>query len=129
VIDKGKAFYSIAESARLLGMKKDALYLRIKTGDVPRNAIVSIGGKLFIKAFYFFKGADDKPEPESGETASAAETEAGQYLAEIREDLLRLLENAPKFGKCGIDVTFHDGKIYKLDIHQAISRIHEEDEE
>ena len=39
---------------------------------------------------------------------------AKQYLEQIRTDLLKLLENAPKYGSCGITVTFHGGEITKI---------------
>ncbi len=49
-------------------------------------------------------------------------TRAELLLEEIKPELLRILENAPPFGSCGLDVVFHEGDISRIVVRAEISR-------
>ena len=48
---------------------------------------------------------------------------ADRFLEIIKPDLLRVLDNAPAFGSCGIEVIFHDNDIVRLLVRTEYSRI------
>lgn len=50
--------------------------------------------------------------------AARAET----LLAEIKPELLKLLEHSPPFGSCGIEVFFHEGEIVRFSVRAEVSR-------
>lgn len=49
-------------------------------------------------------------------------TRAEALLAEIKPELLRILEAAPAFGSCGLDVVFHEGDIARYVVRAEVSR-------
>jgi hypothetical protein len=54
-----------------------------------------------------------------------AQTQAARaesLLAEIKPELLKLLENAPAFGSCGIDVFLHENEIVRFAVRAEVSR-------
>ena len=42
--------------------------------------------------------------------------------AQITPELLKLLENAPPFGSCGIDIFLHDDQITRFTVRAEVSR-------
>jgi hypothetical protein len=50
-----------------------------------------------------------------GVTMSSKQTSrAESLLPEVLPDVIALLNGAPDFGTCGIDVTFHEGRIARI---------------
>ena len=39
---------------------------------------------------------------------------AGAFLPEVLASLIPMLDDAPDFGKCGIDIVFHEGSIDRI---------------
>lgn len=47
----------------------------------------------------------------------------GAYLLEqVKPELLKLLSNAPEYGACGIDITFHQGEVIGLEVRARVTR-------
>ena len=42
------------------------------------------------------------------------ENRAESLLPEVLPDLIGVLNGAPNFGQCGIDIVFHDGRISRI---------------
>jgi hypothetical protein len=51
------------------------------------------------------------------------ETKAASLLETIKPDLTRILENAPAYGSCGIELYFHDSKIVRIVLKAEVSRL------
>jgi hypothetical protein len=43
-------------------------------------------------------------------------------LKSVELELLRLLENAPEFGSCGINIVFHDSEIVRISVKAEVTR-------
>ena len=46
--------------------------------------------------------------------AGKQESRAGSLLPEVLPDILTLLDDAPAFGQCGLDIVFHNGCITRV---------------
>jgi hypothetical protein len=44
-------------------------------------------------------------------------------LETIKPELLKILDNAPAFGSCGIDIRFHDSEIVGLSLKAEVTKI------
>jgi hypothetical protein len=44
-------------------------------------------------------------------------------LESIKPDLLRVLENAPPYGSCGVDIFFHDSEIVRIMLKAEVSKL------
>ena len=42
------------------------------------------------------------------------ESRAEALLPEVLPDIIALLNDAPAFGQCGLDIVFHDGRITRI---------------
>jgi hypothetical protein len=47
---------------------------------------------------------------------------AALLLKSIKPELLHLLENAPEYGSCGIDLVFHNSEIIRISVKAEITR-------
>ena len=47
---------------------------------------------------------------------------AESLLAELKPELIRLLENAPLYGSCGFDVVLHQGAIIRTTMKSESTR-------
>ncbi len=47
---------------------------------------------------------------------------AENLLAQIKPELLKLLENAPSYGSCGIDAILHNDEIIRFIVRAEVSR-------
>ena len=54
--------------------------------------------------------------------ARTNQSRAESLLESVRPDLLKLLENAPPYGSCGLEIVFHDDEIARLVIKAEVSR-------
>jgi len=43
-------------------------------------------------------------------------------LKQIEPELLKLLENAPDFGSCGVDVTLCQGEVIRISVRAEVTR-------
>jgi hypothetical protein len=50
-------------------------------------------------------------------------TRSAELLETIKPDLLRMLESAPSFGSCGIEICFHNSEIVKLLMKAEVSKV------
>jgi len=48
-----------------------------------------------------------------------------QYFERLKPDFLEMLKTAPRFGSCGIVITFHDGVISKINTPREVVRLEE----
>jgi hypothetical protein len=53
---------------------------------------------------------------------AADNTRAAELFADAAPYLNELLTSAPRFGTCGIDLIFHDGRITRVDVHASVQR-------
>ena len=45
------------------------------------------------------------------------------YLEYIQPTLIKILESAPKYGSCGIIISFHEGSIFKVSTQFESTRL------
>ena len=105
-----KNFYTIPEAAKLKGISEEELCRGIREGKIQTK---QIGLRQMIPGDVVLNDV------------LKDENLAKQYLEQIREDLLKLLETAPEYGSCGILITFHGGKITKVSKQSEVTRIEE----
>jgi hypothetical protein len=43
-------------------------------------------------------------------------------LESVKPDLIRILENAPAYGSCGMEICFHDLKIVRVILKAKVSK-------
>ena len=53
-----------------------------------------------------------------GEQRSRAES----LLPEVLPDIMSLLNDAPDYGQCGLDIVFHDGRITRIVTRKETNR-------
>jgi hypothetical protein len=51
------------------------------------------------------------------------ENKASLLLESIKPDLIRILENAPAYGSCGMEICFHDSKIVRVILKAEVSKL------
>jgi hypothetical protein len=44
-------------------------------------------------------------------------------LESVKPDLIRILENAPAYGSCGLEICFHDSKIIRVILKAEVSKL------
>jgi hypothetical protein len=108
-----KSFYTIPEAAKLKGVTEEELCRGIREGKIQTK---QIGMRQMIPADIILNDVVKD------------ENLAKRYLEQIREDLLSLLDKAPKYGSCGILITFHGGKIMKVSKQSEVTRIEGKDD-
>ena len=102
-----KNFYTIAETIKIKGITEEELFSDIREGKIK---IHKSGMRSLIPAFFVFNditGQDNATQQKNTEKIE-------RYLEQLRPDLLKMLDDAPKYGSCGIIVTFHEGIISKV---------------
>ncbi len=50
------------------------------------------------------------------------ESRAESLLPEVLPDIISLLNDAPKFGQCGLEIVFHKGRITRIITRKEASR-------
>jgi hypothetical protein len=56
-------------------------------------------------------------------TIEGHETRASVLLESVKGDLIRILENAPAYGSCGMELCFHDSKIVRVILRAEVSKL------
>jgi hypothetical protein len=51
------------------------------------------------------------------------ENKALSLLESITPDLIRILENAPTYGSCGMELCFHDSNIVRIILKAEVSKL------
>jgi hypothetical protein len=51
------------------------------------------------------------------------ENRALSLLEYITPDLIKILENAPAYGSCGMELCFHDSKIVRVVLKAEVSKL------
>jgi hypothetical protein len=51
------------------------------------------------------------------------ETRASALLESVTPDLIRMLENAPAYGSCGMELCFHDSNIVRVILKAEVSKL------
>jgi hypothetical protein len=51
------------------------------------------------------------------------EHKAVSLLESVKPDLTRILENAPAYGSCGMEICFHDSKIVRIILKAEVSKL------
>jgi len=96
-----KPYYTIKEVIQIKNISEEKLYEMIREKIIPTE---KIGLQLMI--------------PASGVYEHLAKQECiakvEKYFKQIKPELVKILEDAPKYGSCGINITFHEGQIYKI---------------
>ena len=98
-----KEFYTIAEAIKIKGISEEELFRRIRCKEIKTK---QFGMRTMIYAESIF---DEIPKQEDSKQLE-------HYLEQLRPKLIKMLDNSPKYGSCGIIVTFHDGLISKVSI-------------
>jgi len=105
-----RLYYSIPDAAKLKGITEEELFQEIREGKVKTK---QIGMRMMIPAASVFNDLADQ------ECTDRVE----DYIEQLKPDLIKLLEKAPKYGSCGITVTFHDGRIHKVSTQTENTRL------
>jgi hypothetical protein len=50
------------------------------------------------------------------------ESRAESLLPEVLPDIIALLNDAPDFGQCGVEIVFHDGRITRVITRKEAAR-------
>jgi len=108
-----KNFYTIPEAAILKGISEESLLQSIREGKIQ---LKQIGIRMMVPA------AALREEKEK-------EDRTEQYLEQIKPDLINMLAEAPEYGSCGIVITFHSGKITKVNRQRETTKIEEKKNE
>jgi len=115
-MDEGyKSYYSIKEAVQLKGVSEEQIYKMIREKTIPTE---KVGMQLMIPAVGVFEHLAKQ------ECVKKVEC----YLEQLRPELIMMLESAPKYGSCGINITFHDGKIYKVSKLSETTKLEGKDE-
>lgn len=56
-------------------------------------------------------------------TIQIHEDKAASLLESVKPDLIRILENAPAYGSCGMELCFHDSKIVRVILKAEVSKL------
>ena len=96
-----KAYYTVKEACQIKCVSEEKLFELIRNKTIPTE---QVGTLLMIPAVGVFEYLAKE------ETAIRIES----YFKQLRPKLIKMLEAAPRYGSCGINITFHDGKIYKV---------------
>jgi hypothetical protein len=51
------------------------------------------------------------------------ENKALVLLESVKPDLVRILENAPAYGSCGMEICFHDAKVVRVILKAEVSKL------
>ena len=96
-----KPYYTIKEVIQIKGISEEKLYEMIRDKTIPTK---KIGMILMIPAAGVYEHL----------VKQECTAKVEKYLEQIRPELVKMLEDAPKYGSCGINITFHEGQIYKI---------------
>jgi hypothetical protein len=51
------------------------------------------------------------------------ESRIASLLESVTPDLIRILENAPAYGSCGMELCFHDSKVVRVILKAEVSKL------
>ena len=106
-----KSYYTIAEAANLRGVYAEDILRDIREGTIKTK---QVGMRMMIPAANMFNASDQN---------STARAE--KYLEQLKPDLIKMLETAPVYGSCGIQITFHSEKITKINMLRETTKLEE----
>ena len=92
-----KKYYTVSEAAKIKSVFEDEIFLAIRQGKIQTKVV---GLRTMIPAESLFSKASYDLDQEE------------KYLEQI-DEFKKILEKAPRYGTCGLVVTFHEGKITK----------------
>jgi excisionase family DNA binding protein len=111
ILDDGRGvsmpqFYTISQAQKILNVSRPTIYRKIKIKEIPATHLgdTDQGGAVM-------DGRDQIK-------ADRAEL----LLAELKPELIRLLENAPPYGSCGFEVVLHQGQIIRTTMKSESTR-------
>ena len=107
-----KSFYSIQEAAKIKGVTEEELFDLVRKGSVQTK---QIGFRLMVIAESLTTNNETNHENNRVE----------RHLKQLQPDLNKMLEEAPEYGSCGIEITFHGGKITKINRQLELTRLEE----
>jgi len=94
-----KSYYSIPEAAEMKGISENEIFLGIQGLKIPTKRI---GMRVMIPGWFLFEKTNE-------ESINRGE----ELFGKLKPDFIKILEDAPEFGTCGLVVTLHEGKIVK----------------
>ena len=97
--EAGKKFYTISEAAKIKGISENEIFCGIAEEKIKTK---KIGLRVMIPASFIFE-----------ETKQKSQNRAEKYFEQLKPIFIKILEEAPEYGCCGLVVTFHEGKIVK----------------
>jgi len=97
--EAGKYYYTISETAKIKGISENEILFGIQSGKIP---VKRFGISVKIPASCLFEETDE-------ESASRGE----ELFKKLRPEFIKILEDAPEYGTCGLVITLHEGKIAK----------------
>jgi len=101
MVEEHKPYYTIKEVTQIKGISEEKIYQMIRDKTIPTE---QKGMRLMIPAVGVFEHLAKEESTKRVE----------KYLEQLRPELVRMLEDAPRYGSCGINITFHEGQIYKI---------------
>jgi len=103
-----KSYFTIPEAAKLKGIDEEELWSGIREGRIETKKIGMPAAAVFGET-----------------TARESDVKAEQYLEQLKPYPLDVLRTAPEFGSCGIAITFHGGKITKINKQHEVTKLEE----
>jgi excisionase family DNA binding protein len=121
---EGKAYYTVAEAAKLKGVGEEEILFRIRKGEIQ---IKRVGMQTKIPAGELSGGARPARDGRAEEPGKPETAERGRrYLEQVAPDLLKVFNDASAYGSCGIAVTFHKGEITRVSSQKDVTRVKED---
>ena len=97
--EEKKSYYTISEAAKIKGISENEIFLGIQD---KRILTKRIGMRTMIPASVLF-----------GETNEENVNRGEELFEKLKPEFLKILEDAPEFGTCGLVITLHEWKIVK----------------
>jgi len=97
--ETGKYYYTVSEAVKISGMSENEILFGILCGKIPTKRF---GLSVKIPASYLFEEMDE-------ESALRGE----ELFKKLKPEFIKILDEAPEFGTCGLVITLHEGKIAK----------------
>jgi len=111
--EAGKSFYTISEAAKIKGIGENEILCGIAEKKIETTRI---GLRTMIPASFIFE-----------ETEQKSLNRAEKYFKQLKLVFMKILEEAPEYGCCGLVVTFHEGKIVKKNKIYEETRLEDKD--